>query len=44
MQAAEAVVPVSVQNRLQEYEYFWDKESNFKLAAALGDGSDIDDD
>ncbi len=44
MQAAEAVVPVSVQNKLQEYEYYWNKEANFKLAAALGDGSDIDDD
>lgn len=44
MQAAESGVPVSVQNKLQEYEYFWNKEANFKLEAAIGDGSDIDDD
>jgi DNA-binding ferritin-like protein len=37
MQAAETIVPVSVQNKLQEYEYDWNKESNFKLAAALGE-------
>lgn len=37
MQAAEAIVPVSVQNKLQEYEYDWNKEANFKLAAALGE-------
>ena len=36
MQAAEAIVPVSVQNKLQEYEHDWNKEANFKLAAALG--------
>lgn len=37
MQAAETIVPVSVQNKLQEYEYDWNKEANFKLAAALGE-------
>lgn len=37
MQAAETIVPVSVQNKLQEYEYGWNKEANFKLAAALGE-------
>ena len=37
MQAAEAIVPVNVQNKLQEYEYDWNKEANFKLAAALGE-------
>lgn len=49
MQAAEAIVPVSVQNKLQEYEYDWNKEANFKLAAALGErasdvGSEYEDD
>lgn len=48
MQAAEAIVPVSVQNKLQEYEYEWNKEANFKLAAALGehshDGRMVEDD
>ena len=37
MQAAEAIVPANVQNKLQEYEYSWNKEANFKLAAALGE-------
>lgn len=37
MQAAETIVPVSVKNKLQEYEYDWNKEANFKLAAALGE-------
>lgn len=49
MQAAEAVVPASVANKLQEYEYFWNKEANFKLAAAIGEhahggGMEPDDD
>ena len=48
MQAAEADVPASVSNKLQEYEYFWNKESNFKLAAMLGGnargGMEYDDD
>lgn len=37
MQAAEAEVPASVANKLQEYEYEWNKEANFKLAAAIGE-------
>ena len=37
MQAAEAIAPANVQNKLQEYEYGWNKEANFKLAAALGE-------
>lgn len=37
MQAAEAIVPASVANKLQEYEYFWNKEANFKLASAIGE-------
>lgn len=37
MQAAEATVPASVANKLQEYEYYWNKEANFKIAAALGE-------
>lgn len=45
MQAAEAIVPASVQNKLQEYEYLWNKEANYKLSAALGEkASDYDDD
>lgn len=42
MQAAEAIVPVSVQNKLQEYEYDWNKEANFKLAAAIGERAQND--
>lgn len=37
MQAAEAIVPANVANRLQEYEYYWDKESGYKLGMMLGD-------
>lgn len=37
MQAAEAITPASVANKLQEFEYFWNKEANFKAAAMLGD-------
>ena len=37
MQAVEAIVPASVVNRLQEYEYYWNKEADFKLAAMLGE-------
>lgn len=36
MQASEAIVPVDVQNKLQEIEYYLNKEANYKLAAALG--------
>lgn len=34
MQASEAIVPVDVQNKLQEIEYYLNKEANYKLAAA----------
>lgn len=49
MQAAESIVPANVANKLQEYEYFWNKEANFKAAAMLGDHAhsgqmEIDDD
>ena len=37
MQATEAIVPANVQNKLQEYEYDWNKEANFKLTSALGE-------
>lgn len=43
-QAAEAHVPADVENKLQEYEYDWKKIGNYKIAAALGKGSDIEDD
>lgn len=36
MQAAETEVPASVQNKLQEYEYFWNKEADYKIAQMLG--------
>ena len=36
MQAAEAIVPASVQNKLQEYEYHWNKEADYKIAQMLG--------
>lgn len=36
MQAAEAIVPASVANKLQEYEYHWNKEANYKIAQMLG--------
>lgn len=36
MQAAEAIVPASVANKLQEYEYHWNKESDYKIAQMLG--------
>lgn len=37
MQAAESIVPDNVANKLQEYEYYWNKEANFKIAAAIGE-------
>lgn len=37
MQVAESIVPDNVANKLQEYEYYWNKEANFKIAAALGE-------
>ena len=36
MQAAEAIVPASVQNRLQEFEDHWNIEGNYKIAQMLG--------
>lgn len=36
MQAAEKEVPASVQNKLQEYEYHWNKEADYKIAQMLG--------
>lgn len=47
MQAAEAIVPASVQNKLQEYEYNWNKEANYKVSMMLGDraaGGRVEDD
>lgn len=38
MQATEAIVPASVQNKLQEYEYYWSKEANYKITQMLGRG------
>lgn len=38
MQAAEAIVPANVANKLQEYEYYWDKEAKYKIAQMLGGG------
>lgn len=38
MQAVESIVPASVQNKLQEYEYFWNKEADYKIAQMLGGG------
>ena len=39
MQDAERSVPAAVANKLQEYEYIWNKEANYKIAHALGSGS-----
>ena len=47
MQAVESIVPASVANKLQEYEYCWNKEANYKIAQMLGGGReepDYDDD
>ena len=38
MQAAEAIVPASVTNKLQEYEYYWNKEAGYKINQMLGRG------
>ena len=38
MQAAEGNVPAAVANKLQEYEYHWNKETNYKIAHAIGNG------
>lgn len=39
MQAAEGTVPAAVANKLQEYEYHWNKEVNYKIAHAIGSGT-----
>ena len=39
MQDAEKTVPAAVANKLQEYEYHWNKEVNYKIAHALGNGA-----
>ena len=36
MQDAEKTVPAAIANKLQEYEYHWNKEANYKIAHALG--------
>lgn len=36
MQEVEKEVPASVTNKLQEYEYFWNKEADYKIAQMLG--------
>ena len=44
MQASEGIVPASVANKLQECEYWLNKESDYKLAGALGIGGERHDD
>ena len=39
MQDAEKTVPAAVANKLQEYEYYWNKEANYKIAHAIGSGT-----
>ncbi len=39
--AAEVIVPPDVQNKLQEYEYDWNKTANYMLAHALGKGDGV---
>lgn len=39
MQDAEKTVPAAVANKLQEYEYHWNKEANYKIAHAIGNGT-----
>ena len=36
MQDAEKAVPAAVANKLQEYEYHWNKEANYKIDHAIG--------
>lgn len=36
MQAVEPMVPASVSNKLQEYEYYWNKEADYKIAQMMG--------
>lgn len=39
MQDAEKTVPAAISNKLQEYEYHWNKEANYKIARAIGGGA-----
>ena len=39
MQDAEKTVPAAIANKLQEYEYHWNKEANYKIAHAIGNGA-----
>ena len=39
MQDAEKTVPAAIANKLQEYEYHWNKETNYKIAHAIGGGA-----
>ena len=39
MQDAEKTAPAAVANKLQEYEYHWNKEANYKIARAIGSGT-----
>ena len=36
MQDAEKAVPAAVANKIQEYEYHWNKEANYKIVHAIG--------
>lgn len=38
MQETEKIVPASVANKLQEYEYHWNKEADYKIALMMGSG------
>ena len=38
MQDAEKTVPAAIANKIQEYEYHWNKEANYKIAHAIGNG------
>ena len=39
MQDAEKTVPAAIANKLQEYEYHWNKEANYKIDHAIGNGA-----
>ena len=39
MQDAEKTVPAAISNKLQEYEYHWNKEANYKITHAIGNGA-----
>ena len=41
MQAVEPMTPASVANKLQEYEYYWNKEADYKIVQMLGHGNGI---